>query len=73
MSKQMSASAEKRVLDLARKGGILRPRDLQTKGLPKDYLWRSPQRTMARESKHRSAQSNRSHQIASCYDVAGGD
>jgi len=36
----MSASAEKRVLDLARKGGILRPRDLQTKGLPKDYLWR---------------------------------
>jgi predicted transcriptional regulator of viral defense system len=39
-TKQMSASAEKRVLDLARKGGILRPRDLQTKGLPKDYLWR---------------------------------
>jgi len=38
--KQMSASAEKRVLDLARKGGILRPRDLQTKGLPQDYLWR---------------------------------
>lgn len=36
----MSASAEKRVLDLVRKGGILRPRDLQTKGLPKDYLWR---------------------------------
>lgn len=36
----MSASAEKKVLDLARKGGILRPRDLQTKGLPKDYLWR---------------------------------
>jgi len=39
-TKQMSASAEKKVLDLARKGGILRPRDLQTKGLPKDYLWR---------------------------------
>lgn len=38
--KQMSVTAEKRVLDLARKGGILRPRDLQTKGLPKDYLWR---------------------------------
>ena len=36
----MNATAEKRVLDLARKGGILRPRDLQTKGLPKDYLWR---------------------------------
>jgi len=36
----MSASPEKRVLDLARKSGILRPRDLQTKGLPKDYLWR---------------------------------
>jgi predicted transcriptional regulator of viral defense system len=39
-TKQMSASAEKKVLDLARKGVILRPRDLQTKGLPKDYLWR---------------------------------
>jgi predicted transcriptional regulator of viral defense system len=39
-TKQMSAYAEKRVLDLASKGGILRPRDLQTKGLPKDYLWR---------------------------------
>ena len=39
-TKQMNATAEKRVLDLARKGGILRPRDLQTKGLPKDYLWR---------------------------------
>jgi predicted transcriptional regulator of viral defense system len=39
-TKQLSASAEKKVLDLARKGGILRPRDLQTKGLPKDYLWR---------------------------------
>ncbi len=40
VTKQMSASTEKRVLDLARKGAILRPRDLQTKGLPKDYLWR---------------------------------
>jgi predicted transcriptional regulator of viral defense system len=39
-NEQMSASTEKKVLDLARKGGILRPRDLQTKGLPKDYLWR---------------------------------
>ena len=39
-TKQMSASPEKKVLDLARKGGILRPRDLQAKGLPKDYLWR---------------------------------
>jgi predicted transcriptional regulator of viral defense system len=39
-TKQLSASAEKKVLDLARKGVILRPRDLQTKGLPKDYLWR---------------------------------
>jgi len=28
------------VLDLARKGGILRPQDLQKKGLPTDYLWR---------------------------------
>lgn len=39
-TKPMSASAEKKVLDLVRKGGILRPRDLQAKGLPKDYLWR---------------------------------
>jgi predicted transcriptional regulator of viral defense system len=37
---QMNASAEKRVLNFARKGGIVRPRDLQAKGLPKDYLWR---------------------------------
>lgn len=36
----MNASAEKRVLNFARQGGILRPRDLQAKGLPKDYLWR---------------------------------
>ena len=28
------------MLDLARKGSILRPRDLQEKGLPSDYLWR---------------------------------
>ena len=40
----MSASAEKKVLDLARKGGILRPRDLQSKGLPQDYLWRLHQK-----------------------------
>jgi hypothetical protein len=38
--RQMSASAEEKVLDLARKGVILRPRDLQSKGLPADYLWR---------------------------------
>lgn len=38
--KPMNASAEKRVLNFARKGGIVRPRDLQAKGLPKDYLWR---------------------------------
>ncbi len=36
----MGTSAEKKVLDLARKGGIVRPQDLQAKGLPKDYLWR---------------------------------
>lgn len=36
----MSVSAEKRVLDLATKTGILRPQDLQRKGLPTDYLWR---------------------------------
>jgi predicted transcriptional regulator of viral defense system len=40
----MGVSAEKRVLDLARKGGILRPRDLQSKGLPTDYLWRLHQK-----------------------------
>ena len=39
-TKQVSASAEKKVLDLAHKGGIVRPQDLQAKGLPKDYLWR---------------------------------
>lgn len=38
--KLMNASAEKRVLNFARQGGILRPRDLHAKGLPKDYLWR---------------------------------
>jgi len=36
----VSASAEKKVLDLARQGVILRPRDLQSRGLPADYLWR---------------------------------
>ena len=40
----MSASAEKKVLDLASKRGILRPRDLQSKGLPTDYLWRLHQK-----------------------------
>jgi len=39
-AKQPNASTEKKVLDLARKGGILRPQDLQAKGLPSDYLWR---------------------------------
>ena len=33
-------STEKKVLDFVRKGGILRPQDLQKKGLPSDYLWR---------------------------------
>lgn len=28
------------MLDLAREKGILRPRDLQLRGLPADYLWR---------------------------------
>lgn len=36
----MSQSLEMRVLDLARERGILRPRDLQLRGLPADYLWR---------------------------------
>lgn len=39
-AKQMTASTEKKVLDFARKGGIVRPQDLQARGLPKDYLWR---------------------------------
>ena len=36
----MSVSVEQKVLDLAATEGILRPRDLQRKGLPTDYLWR---------------------------------
>lgn len=36
----MSQSLEMRVLDLACQKGILRPRDLQLRGLPADYLWR---------------------------------
>jgi predicted transcriptional regulator of viral defense system len=40
----MRPSAEKKVLDLARKRGILRPRDLQSEGLPSDYLWRLHQK-----------------------------
>ena len=73
MSRQMSASAEKRVLDLARKGGILRPRDLQTKGMPKDYLGGQP-----RDQWHENlnivfgAIESGLTIIASCYDVAGG-
>src|ERR1051326_1238237 len=38
--KQVNPPAQKKVLDLAPKGSILRPRDLQQKGLPSDYLWR---------------------------------
>src|SRR5260370_38914024 len=36
----MSVSVEQKVLDLAGREGILRPRDLRRKGLPTDYLWR---------------------------------
>jgi predicted transcriptional regulator of viral defense system len=36
----MSQSLEMSVLDLAREKGVLRPRDLQLRGLPADYLWR---------------------------------
>jgi len=36
----MNTSVEKKVLNLARKRGVLRPRDLQSQGLPQDYLWR---------------------------------
>jgi predicted transcriptional regulator of viral defense system len=39
-AKQLNPPTQKKVLDLARKHSILRPRDLQEKGLPKDYLWR---------------------------------
>lgn len=39
-AKQTTASTEQKVLHLASKGRILRPRDLQAKGLPMDYLWR---------------------------------
>ena len=39
-AKQLNPPTVKKVLDLARKGGILRPRDLSVKGLPSDYLWR---------------------------------
>ena len=40
----MAMSAESKVLRLVTKGGILRPRDLQKKGLPTDYLWRLHQK-----------------------------
>ena len=40
----MSATPEKKVLELAGKKGILRPRDLQAKDLPTDYLWRLHQK-----------------------------
>lgn len=39
-AKQVNQSTEKKVLALVRKGGILRPQDLQEKGLPSGYLWR---------------------------------
>src|SRR5215203_928771 len=38
--KQINPPTQKKVLDLARKSRILRPRDLEEKGLPSDYLWR---------------------------------
>ena len=40
IAKQVNPSTEKKVLDFVRRGGILRPQDLQRKGLPSDYLWR---------------------------------
>jgi len=39
-TKQATPSTEQKVLHLARKGRILRPRDLHAIGLPMDYLWR---------------------------------
>jgi len=40
----MVISAKNKVLGLATKMGIVRPRDLQKKGLPPDYLWRLHQK-----------------------------
>jgi predicted transcriptional regulator of viral defense system len=40
IANQVNPPTEKKVLDLVRKGGILRPQDLAKKGLPSDYLWR---------------------------------
>jgi len=40
----MVISVENKVLGLASKMGILRPRDLQKRGLPTDYLWRLHQK-----------------------------
>ena len=40
IAKQVNPPTQKKVLDLARKSSILRPRDLVEKGLPSDYLWR---------------------------------
>lgn len=40
IAKQVNPPTGKKVLDFVRKGGILRPQDLQKKGLPSDYLWR---------------------------------
>ena len=36
----MKKSQADRVLELARKVGIVRPRDLKTLGIPQGYLWR---------------------------------
>lgn len=38
--RQINPPTQKKVLDLARKSSILRPRDLEKRGLPSDYLWR---------------------------------
>jgi len=40
IAKQVNPPTEKKVLDFVRKGGILRPQDLQKKRLPSHYLWR---------------------------------
>ena len=36
----MAKSKTERVLELVRKTGVLRPRDLKAEGIPQDYLWR---------------------------------
>jgi predicted transcriptional regulator of viral defense system len=38
--KMMAKSKTEEVLELVRRTGVVRPRDLKAKGIPQDYLWR---------------------------------